>query len=813
MCGGIVYPLGRALVRFLAARYGEWRIVQMYDDEWKYRSFARPGAGRVRQVAGAALRRMAVQHAAALLPLLRQQRPLALDSRPSRPWPSSRRYGRRPAIRCRASSTFRRAPGTPTSKVRRSGGHTSTVVKGERSAEFESFHEFDSRFDVSSAGVVVFASKFQDRDALLFWSIDPANRGPLPVPGHGVHSLAVVVAGREEVVFSGLAVSGFSDLYLLHLDTGELDRLTADRYQDLDPSFSPDGPRIVFASDRTPFGATGGRTCSSSTSPAGRPLPDVRRLEGREAALVARGRITFASDRRGAFDVYRVDSTGTGRRETAVPGGCSTRSGCPPRAGTWSRGSRTSRSASTRSCGARLPTPTPWCWPPPARRRRGHGPAGRQRDGARRGGRYTEHYTLDFAAGGATYSPGYVSAQGATFLMSDMLGDHWSSSRSCRSRRATARRLGQQRQRQPLFTSTSRAASTGAWASFGARLLLTGDLDEATRSRPPAGSCRCAIRCRGSREWRGSSGSPSRTGRATSFRPARSPWVPAPPRHDRDELLHVRPRQHPLAPRRADRRLPRGPHRGGDDRLSERPARQLAARGTCAATSAPGCRRRWRCGPMRTTPAARSRAGEHRRIVGAAGYPEFSYVAGAQVLMGNVEWRFPITDYLSFGFPIGEMRLPGVQGALFADLGRVWSGDDDRGVARRLRTRACGCPVGAADAAAGHRLAVRDRERRPVLLAAGLPEGRGFAASGSASITDLVAVAARISIACGPAARFRICRGGLSSASPRVPAPAPSCPWGHSSRPAWSGSGRWPRTVPAPARSCSRSGGASTRAT
>jgi len=41
--------------------------------------------------------------------------------------------------------------------------------------------------------------------------------------------------------------------------------------------------------------------------------------------------------------------------------------------------------------------------------------------------------------------------------------------------------------------------------------------------------------------------------------------------------------------------------------------------------------------------------------------------------MANVEWRFPLTNYLSIGSPIGEIRFPGVQGALFADLGRAWS--------------------------------------------------------------------------------------------------------------------------------------------
>ena len=58
----------------------------------------------------------------------------------------------------------------------------------------------------------------------------------------------------QTVIFSGLAESGVSDLYRVSLPEGQLERLTDDRYQDLDPSLSPDGRRLVFASDRTAGG-------------------------------------------------------------------------------------------------------------------------------------------------------------------------------------------------------------------------------------------------------------------------------------------------------------------------------------------------------------------------------------------------------------------------------------------------------------------------------------------------------------------------------------------------------------------------------
>jgi outer membrane protein assembly factor BamA len=53
------------------------------------------------------------------------------------------------------------------------------------------------------------------------------------------------------------------------------------------------------------------------------------------------------------------------------------------------------------------------------------------------------------------------------------------------------------------------------------------------------------------------------------------------------------------------------------------------------------------------------------------GYPRFS-LAGSRVWLLNQEWRFPILHGLSLDFPFGTLRLPGIQGATFADVGSSW---------------------------------------------------------------------------------------------------------------------------------------------
>ena len=63
----------------------------------------------------------------------------------------------------------------------------------------------------------------------------------------------------SSMVFSGMS-EGQSDLYLYNFDDKELTQLTNDKYSDYQPSFSHDGKRIVFASDRTTYDKSLGQT-------------------------------------------------------------------------------------------------------------------------------------------------------------------------------------------------------------------------------------------------------------------------------------------------------------------------------------------------------------------------------------------------------------------------------------------------------------------------------------------------------------------------------------------------------------------------
>jgi outer membrane protein assembly factor BamA len=56
------------------------------------------------------------------------------------------------------------------------------------------------------------------------------------------------------------------------------------------------------------------------------------------------------------------------------------------------------------------------------------------------------------------------------------------------------------------------------------------------------------------------------------------------------------------------------------------------------------------------------------------GYP-FRSLRGDRMFLVNQEFRFPLLDALSLGFPFGAMSCSRIQGALFLDVGNVWFND------------------------------------------------------------------------------------------------------------------------------------------
>jgi len=452
------YPLGAELHRYLARRFGEDYIVRLYEEFWRYNTFEDALAG----VLGVDLDSLDLEWRRWLqrryFPELGERSPPYLAAVPLVYAPGG---NFKPAVMVDPDDgvghLFFLSARTGYTSIYRTtlqeGEHGVTrVVEGEKTAEFESFHPFDSRIGVHDSGALACVSKYLQRDALFIWDVHEGRAvGRYQWPDLvGLRSPAWSPDGRR-VVFEGLWSSGYSDRDAPGGRTQQRIRLTADAYRDRDPDWSPDGRSIVFASDRTPYGADGHvnlfilELADGSVRPLTYgPWRDLSPRWSRDGS-----RIAFASDRDGTPDLYVVDTRGDGRRLTSLAGGAFDPVWLPDDRGLvfagyvegtyriyrLAFGEDTLHMPRIALGQAPLPDSSPGGHDtatagPPAGAASALGWHWRERDADRGATAEPRRYTswrqisLDVAGGDAFIAPGLGAAQGIQFLASDMLGDH-----------------------------------------------------------------------------------------------------------------------------------------------------------------------------------------------------------------------------------------------------------------------------------------------------------------------------------------------------------------------------------------------------
>ncbi len=137
-------------------------------------------------------------------------------------------------------------------------GRVITLLKGELSTEFESLHLLTSGVDQFDNRLLVFSSKSKEKDVLYLYDLEKRSI----LEKYEFEDLVAITSPRfspdgRRVIFSGNRFSGYSDIYVLELATGDVTRITDDIYYDTDPCFGHDGNSIIFASDRGEEGYEG----------------------------------------------------------------------------------------------------------------------------------------------------------------------------------------------------------------------------------------------------------------------------------------------------------------------------------------------------------------------------------------------------------------------------------------------------------------------------------------------------------------------------------------------------------------------------
>ncbi|MFZ5980275.1 MAG: peptidase MA family metallohydrolase [Candidatus Zixiibacteriota bacterium] len=192
-----------------------------------------------------------------------------------------------------------------------------TLLKGERSSKYESLYLTVSGIDADDSGLIVFASKSNETDVIYVYDL---NRKKI-IHDFRFDDIAGIRSPRfspdnRQIVFSGIRMDGFSNLYLLDIATGHLRALTDDMYDDVDPAFSFDGREIIFATDRCPAGNEGAYNIYKIALADGATTQlTFGRYRDRTPEPAADG-VYFSSDREGTFNLYHVSNEGVLTRQS-----------------------------------------------------------------------------------------------------------------------------------------------------------------------------------------------------------------------------------------------------------------------------------------------------------------------------------------------------------------------------------------------------------------------------------------------------------------------------------------------------------------
>ncbi|MFK7846453.1 MAG: BamA/TamA family outer membrane protein [Rhodothermales bacterium] len=260
-----MYKQGEAICRFISEEYGEEKILRIIDNIWKHKDFKKVMELTLHQDFDEIAAAWDVWVKSQYYPVLEEAVPPALASTPiavrgfsSKPSYYEKEDGSRNVYYIGNRTGYTNLYHRTLDSLYRPISKEHAIIKGERDTRFESFHFFESRISISNDGRLAFVTKSGENNSIHIYDLE----GDYLQGSFQFSDLMAIYSPTwspdgERIAFSSIDRGGFSDLYIFTLESGVLEKLTDDIYDERDPAWSPDGNRIVFSSDRTGAGKDG----------------------------------------------------------------------------------------------------------------------------------------------------------------------------------------------------------------------------------------------------------------------------------------------------------------------------------------------------------------------------------------------------------------------------------------------------------------------------------------------------------------------------------------------------------------------------
>ncbi|RPI15426.1 MAG: biopolymer transporter Tol [Ignavibacteriae bacterium] len=131
----------------------------------------------------------------------------------------------------------------------RSGRIIKKLIKGNRTANFEELHLLTPGLSWSPDGrKIAISVKSGSKDAIYIVDVNSEDEKELPIRFDGIFSVSWNPT-NQSLAFVGDNAHQ-SDIWVYNITTKELQQITDDKFSDADPSWSRDGRKIYFSSDR-----------------------------------------------------------------------------------------------------------------------------------------------------------------------------------------------------------------------------------------------------------------------------------------------------------------------------------------------------------------------------------------------------------------------------------------------------------------------------------------------------------------------------------------------------------------------------------